>query len=120
MKKLLLILTMLLSFGAFKAQISDVQQKGSYLYVYGEDNQNKSTLSLGGTDEYLGMGSTFFVVKRGSYIYTYDSDSRNIGSLSLPGDAKFKSAGGSSFNIKIGSYIYTYDRKCNSLSSRSE
>ena len=64
MKKLLLMATMLLSFGAVKAQISDVQQKGSFLYVYGENNKQLSYLSIGSSDEYLGMGSSFFVVKK--------------------------------------------------------
>ena len=78
MKKLLLMATMLLSFGAVKAQISDVQQKGSFLYVYGENNKQLSYLSIGSSDEYLGMGSSFFVVKKGSFIYTYDKNCKQL------------------------------------------
>lgn len=120
MKTLLLMATILLSFGAVKAQIYDVQQKGSYLYVYGENNQQLSFTDIGSSDEYLGMGSSFFVVKKGSYIYTYDYNSKQIAFMDIDSSDKFKSAGGNSFNIKKGSYIYTYDKNCKQLSFRSE
>jgi hypothetical protein len=120
MKKFLLMATMLLSFGAVKAQISDVQQKGSYLYVYGENNKELSSMYFSSSDEYLGMGSSFFVVRKGSYIYTYDYYSKEIASMYFSSSDKFKSAGGNSFNIKKGSYIYTYDKNCKELSSRYE
>jgi hypothetical protein len=121
MKKLLLMATMMLSFGAVKAQISDVQQKGSYLYVYGENNKQLSYMVIGSSEEYLGMGSSFFVVKKGSsYIYTYDYNSKQIAYMVIGSSEEFKSAGGNSFNIKKGSYIYTYDKNCKQLSYRVE
>lgn len=120
MKQLILIATMTLIFGAVNAQIYDVQQKGSYLYVYGENNEKLSDLSISSSDEYLGMGSSFFIVKKGSYIYTFDYNSRQIASMSISSSDKFRNAGGNSFNIKKGSYIYTYDKNCKELSSRSE
>ena len=120
MKKLLLMATILLSFGSVKAQISDVQQKGSFLYVYGENNKRLSYLSISSSDEYLGMGSSFFVVKKGSFIHTYDYNSKQIAYMSISSSDKFKSAGGNSFNIKKGSFIFTYDKNCKQLSYRSE
>jgi len=120
MRKLLLMAMILLSFGALRAQISDVQQKGSYLYVYDNNNKQLSSMFMQNSDEYLGMGSSFFVVKKGSYIYTYDYNSKQIASMFLQNSDKFKSAGGNSFNIKKGSYIYTYDKNCKELSSRYE
>ena len=120
MKNLILLATILLTFGAVNAQISDVQQKGNWLHVYGENNKELSHISINSSDEYLGMGSSFFVVQKGSYIYTYDSKSNQIAYMSINSSDKFKNAGGNSFNIKKGSYIYTYDKKCNQLSYRSE
>ena len=114
------MLTMLLSFGAFKAQISDVQQKGGVLYVYGDNNNQLSTRGISSTAEYLGMGSSFFLVENGGVIYSYDSKSNQIGSLGISSETKFKSAGGNSFNLKKGGVIYTYDSKCNQLSTRGE
>ena len=121
MKKYFMIMaTMLLMFGAANAQISDVQQKGNYLYVYGDGNQQLSWTSINTSDEYLGMGSSFFVVQKGNYIHTYDSKSNQIAWMIINSSDKFKSAGGNSFNIKKGIYIHTYDIKCNQLSWRIE
>ena len=118
MKKLLFLATLLLTFGVSKAQISDVQQKGSYLYVYGENNKQLSSLYIKSTDEYLGMGASFFIIKKESYIYVYDYNSRQISSKYITSSDKFKNVAGSSFNIQNGSYIYTYDKQCKQISSR--
>jgi hypothetical protein len=119
MKKFFLMATMLLIFGAVKAQISDVQQKGSYLYVYGENNKQLSFMNISSSDEYLGMGSSFFVVKKGSYIFTYDYKSKQIAFMNFSSSDKFKSVGGNSFNIQKGSYVHTYDKNCKQLSFRN-
>lgn len=119
MKRILLAALMLTAFGALQAQIVDVQQKGSWLYIYGENNKKLSSMGLGSSDEFLGMGSSFVVIKRGSWIYTYDANSRKIGSMGLGSADKFKSAVGNSFNIQKGSWIYTYDKNCKKLSSRA-
>ena len=42
----MIMATMLLMFGAANAQISDVQQKGSYLYVYGDGNLQEICFSI--------------------------------------------------------------------------
>ena len=120
MKNLILLATILLTFGAVNAQISDVQQKGNYLHVYGENNKQLSFMNIGSSDEYLGMGSSFFVVKKGSYIHTYDYNSNQIAFMNIGSSDKFKSAGGNSFNIKKGGYIHTYDKNCKQLSFRNE
>lgn len=119
MKKLFLMATMFFMFGAAKAQIADVQQKGSYLFVYGENNKKLSQMSISNSDEYLGMGSSFYIVKKGSYIFTYDQDSKKISQMSISSSDKFKNAGGNSFNIQKGSSIITYDMNCKKLSQRS-
>lgn len=118
MKKLLLMATMFFMFGAAKAQIADVQQKGNYLYVYGENNKKISELMLGSSDLFLGIGSSFFAVKKGNYVYTYDYNSKKIAELMLNSSDTFKSATGNSFNIQKGSYVYTYDKNCKKLSER--
>ncbi len=118
MKKLLFIAILLLMCGVSKAQIADVQQKGSYLYIYGEHNKQLSSMGINSSDEYLGMGGSFFLIKKGSYIYVYDYNSKQISSMGINSSDKFKNVGSSSFNIQKGSYIYTYDKQCKQLSSR--
>lgn len=120
MKKFFLMATMLLAFGIANAQISDVQQKGGRIYTYGDNNKELSWMSIGSSDEYLGMGSSFFVVQKGGRVYTYDANCREIAWMSIGSSDKFKSAGGNSFNIKKGGRIYTYDKNCKELSWRNE
>ena len=119
MKRILLAALMLMTIGALKAQIVDVQQKGSWLYIYGENNKKLSSMGLGSSDEFLGMGSSFVVIRKGSWLYTYDANSRKIASMGLGSSDKFRSAAGNSFNIQRGSWIYTYDKNCKKLSSRA-
>jgi hypothetical protein len=118
MKKILVIALTIFAFNVAKAQISDVQQKGNYVYVYGEQNNQLSYLQISSSDEYKGMGASFFVVQKGNYLYTYDEKSHQIAYLQISSSDKFKSAGGSTFNVQKGNYIYTYDKKCNQISYR--
>ena len=64
------LLTLFLSLwvGITEAQILDVQQKGSFLYVIGDQNRLVSSMSLGSNQEFLGMSSTIFVGRKGSYL----------------------------------------------------
>ena len=120
MKKLFLMATMLLMFGAAQAQISDVQQQSGRIYTYGDNNKELGSMLINSSEEYLGMGSSFFVVKSGGRIYTYDANCRQISAMLFNSSEIFKSAGGNSFNIKRGGRIYTYDKNCKELSSRLE
>jgi len=101
-----------------QAQILDVQQKGSYLYVIGDQNRQVSSLPIGSKDEFLGISSTFYVVRKGSYLYTYDERSRQIASMPMGSKDSFRSAAGNYFNVQKGSYIYTYDRHCKQTHTR--
>lgn len=120
MKKFLVIGFMVFSFGVSKAQISDVQRKGQYLFVYGEKNTELSRLFVQNTDEYIGTGSSFYLVRKGQYICSYDYNSKEIARLFMQNTDIFKSAGGNTFNIKKGQYIHTYDKSCKEISRRME
>jgi hypothetical protein len=63
MKKLLLIATMLLLFGAVSAQIGDVQQKGNWLHSY-DGNREVGRFAIGSSDQFLGFSSSIVVVRR--------------------------------------------------------
>jgi|AntRauTorckE5430_2_1112549.scaffolds.fasta_scaffold00287_3 hypothetical protein len=96
--------------------ISDVQQKGNYLEVYGSSNKKISSLHASGL-VFLGVASDFFVVQKGSYFETYDEKSKRISSLHAS-RLTFKNAAGSTFNVKKGSYIESYDKNCKKTGSR--
>jgi len=101
-----------------QAQILDVQQKGSHLYVIGDQNRQVSSMPIGSNDEFLGTSSTFFVVRKGSHLYTYDERSRQIAFLPLGSKDSFRNAAGNYFNVQKGSHIYTYDRHCKQTHTR--
>jgi hypothetical protein len=118
MKKLILMATMLLIFGAANAQIGDVQQKGSWLYSY-DGNNEVGYFSINSSDVFLGFSSTIVVVQKGSWIYSYDAKGNEKGYFSINSSDEFRSVNGNNINIKKGSWLYTYDVKGNEISYRS-
>ncbi len=118
MKKFILLTTMLLAFGAVNAQISDVQQSGEYIKVYGESGNKISEMRMTSDMEFLGFGNDFFVVKHASYIETYNQNAKEITEKQFPSDCYFKSTSGNSINFKHGTYIETYDKNLKKVSER--
>lgn len=59
--------------------ISTAIQRGSYVYVYDEDNH--TLFSVNG--ELYGFTSTTVSVQKGSYVYVYDERGRQISSHSV-------------------------------------
>jgi hypothetical protein len=118
MKKLFLMATMLLMFGMVNAQISDVQQSGQYIKVFGESGNKISEMQMTSDMELLGFGNSFFVVNHGSYIETYNQNSKKITEKQFSSDCYFKSASGNSINFKHGTYIETYDKNLQKISER--
>lgn len=102
--------------GGFMA-IADVQEKGSWIYVYDEKNKEISHMSASNR-QVLGVASDFFVVIQGSWIYIYDEKCKEISHMSSSGK-EVKGAAGSSFTVKQGSWIYIYDKNCKEQSHRS-
>lgn len=120
MKRFLVIGLLLLSVGIAKAQIVDIQHKGQFLRVYGSGNKELSYLQIDNSDEFLGMSSSFYVVKRGMFFKTYNHNSKEIGYLQVSNTDKFKNASGNTFNVKKGQFIFTYDLNCKLVSQRQE
>lgn len=97
--------------------ISDVQEKGSWIYIYNEDGKKSGTLSST-SGELMGVGNDFAVLLKGNWYYVYDEDGKKIATLpSSSGD--FKNAIGNSFNLVKGSWVYTFDRKGKKINTKS-
>ena len=118
MKKLFLMATMLLMFGAANAQIGDVQQKGSWLYSY-DGSKEVGHFSISSSDEFLGFSSTIVVVQKGSWIFSFDANGKEKGHFSISSTDQFKSVNGNNINIKKGSWLFTYDVNGREISHRS-
>ena len=118
MKKLFLMATMLLMFGAVNAQIGDVQQKGNWLLSY-DGNKEVGRFSIGSSDEFLGFSSTIVVVKKGNWVLSYDAKGKEMGRFSIGSSDQFRSVNGNNINIKKGNWLLTYDVKGKEISRRS-
>lgn len=117
MKTIILIATMLLTFGAVNAQIGDVQQKGTTLYSY-DGNREVGRIHISSSDVFLGFSSTIVVVQKGTTIYSFDANGREKGRLHISSSDQFRSVNGNNITIKKGSTVYTYDVNGREISRR--
>jgi hypothetical protein len=120
MKKIFFTSVVLLTLNNLHAQISDVQQKGDYVYLYGANNKQIASKRLMSGELLAGMSSTFFVTQKGDYVYIYDDNAKQIASKRLMSGEIVKSVSGNSFNTKKDGYVYTYDKSGKQISSRRE
>ena len=111
MKQFLLIATVLLTFGAAKAQIGEVKVKNGYAMIYDEDGKfSQKSISLGKNDELSGYNSKYIVITKNSYAMIYDHTGRfTQKSISLSGDAYVKSVTNTSILIVKNGYTMYYD-----------
>ncbi len=115
MKKLLLIATMLLTYGALNAQIAEVKQEGSYARIYNDQGSyTGNSIGLGSGALVSGYNTKYIVVTEGSYARIYDSKGSYTGnSISLgSGSGNYvKNVSANAILIKEGSYTRYYDFK---------
>jgi len=111
MKKLFLMATMLLMFGAVNAQIGDVKVDGSSAKIY--DDKGKYTyksISLCSNCELSGFNSNYIVITDGSSAKIYDSQGKfTYKSISLCSNCSVKNVTPSGILIKDGSKTKIYD-----------
>lgn len=113
MKKLLLMTTMLLTFGAVSAQIAEVKQDGSLAKIYNDQGSyTGSYISLCSSCELTGYNSKYIVVTDGSLAKIYDSKGSYTGSyISLCSSCYVKNVAASAILVKDGSLTKYYDFK---------
>jgi hypothetical protein len=120
MKKLLLIGTMLMTFGAVNAQIGDCSQKGSYVELYDGNGKYMTRISISSNAQLNGCSSSIVVITSGSYAEIYDGNGKYKTRISLPSSGYVKNVTGNSILIKNGSYVETYNSEGKYVSRRSE
>jgi hypothetical protein len=118
MKKLLLMATMLLLFGAVSAQIGDVQQKGNWLHSF-DGNREIGRFAIGSSDQFLGFSTSIVVVKKGNWIHSYDQKGKELGRFAIGSSDQFRSVIGNNIIIKKGNWAHTYDVSGREISRRS-
>jgi hypothetical protein len=120
MKKFFLVTVLLFGYAAAgMTQITDVEVRGQWLYVYGENNKQLCTTTISSDASLEGFGSGFYVIRQGQWLYTKNSKCETISSMTIGSDAFVRGVGGNTFTIKHGQWILTYDRFCKQISSRT-
>ncbi|WP_418185342.1 hypothetical protein ACNSOS_11095 [Aliarcobacter vitoriensis] len=65
--------------------IGNVMEKGNYVYIYDEKNQQTGMISIfpNNGDRLMGYTSSTINVKKGSYVYTYNEKAQQISMRSI-------------------------------------
>jgi hypothetical protein len=111
MKSFYLIATMLLTFSAVSAQISEVKEQGSTAFIYNDNGHYSGySISLGGGRSIAGYNSRYVVVQTSSTAFIYDEKGSYTGSsISLSGGRSIKNVAGSNILVKDRQTVYYYD-----------
>lgn len=111
MKRLLLMATMLLMFGAANAQIGEVKVERGYAMIYNEEGKfTQKSIRLDKTDELDGYNSKYIVISKGSHAWIYDHTGRfTQNSISLSGGAYIKNVTNTAILLVKNGYTMYYD-----------
>lgn len=115
MKKLFLMATTLLIFGAVNAQIGDVKVDGYNAKIYDDKgNYSYNSISLCSNCELSGFNSNYVVITDGSSAKIYDSKGNyTYNSIGLCSNCSVKNVTPSGILIKDGNTTKIYDFKGN-------
>ena len=120
MKKLLTLLLLgLIPISVSARSISNVEQRGSWYYIYDEAGKKVKTMSASTLGDVKGWCSTFIVSQNGSWIYIYDIDGRRLKTLSASSVGEVIAVSGNTFTTRKGNWIYTYDATGKRIHTRS-
>jgi len=118
MKRLLMILTLLLSVMSMQAQrISYIESTKSWYYVYDENGKKIKTLSTS-IGELKGYSASLFVVRNGGWYYVYNAEGKKTATLSASSVGEVLAVAGETFTSRSGGWIYTWSIKGKKISSR--
>ena len=108
-----------LSVAAGIHRISNIEQSGSWIYLYDESGKKYKTLSASSVGEIVDYSSTFFVSRSGSWIYLWDAEGKKYKTLSASSIGTIIGVTGDTFTSRSGSWIYTWDRNGKKINTRA-
>jgi hypothetical protein len=113
MKKLLLMATMLLAFGAANAQIAEVKEENGMAKIYNDQGSfTGKYISLSSNSELVGYNSKYIVIKENGMAKIYNDQGSFTGNyISLCSNCYVKNVSASAILVKEGSMVKYYDFK---------
>lgn len=120
MRKLLVIITMVLSVVGLKAQsISHIETTKSWYYIYDQDGKKIKTLSTS-QGELKGYSASFYIIKQGTAFYiTYDVNGKRLHTWGVASVGEILGVAGDTFTSRQGAWIYTWDKNGKKISTRA-
>ncbi len=111
MKTNLLIVIMLLIFGATNAQIGEIKVKNGYAMIYDENGKfTQKSINLGKSDVVSGYNSKYIIITKNGHAMIHDQTGRfTQKSISLYGDAYVKMVTNTAILIVKNGYTMYYD-----------
>lgn len=120
MKKfLLLIFISMFGFSSKAEQISNVENTGSWIYIYNAQGKKYKTLSASAVGTVVGFSATFFVSQNGSWVYLWDAEGRKYKTLSKSMVGDVIGVAGDTFTSRNGGWIYTWDKNGKKIKTRA-
>ncbi len=118
MNKLLVVIALFLMTTVGYGMISDAQEKGAWVVIYGENGKESLRKSLGDYS-LVGVTESFFILENDSWIILYNEKGKEISRMSGQ-DKKVKHAVGENFTVEQKGWIVTYDMNCKEKSRKSK
>lgn len=120
MRKLFFAFLLLLGATLASAEeISSIETRNGWVYLYNARGSRYRTLSLSSTGNVVGYSSTFFVTEKGGWIYLYDADGRRYKTLAQSSVGNVTGVAGDTFTSRKGNWIYTWDKTGKRLNTRA-
>ena len=113
----ILLISLAVMMGAHK--ISNVETRGSWIYLYDETGHRYKTLGTNTVGEVKGFSAEFFVSQHGSWIYLFNSEGQRYKTLSTTTVGEVIGVAGNTFTSRHGSWIYTWDKDGKRIHTRS-
>ena len=120
MKKLLIIMTLLLTAANLKAQsISHIETTKNWYYIYDQDGKKIRTISTS-QGELKGYSSTFYIIKQGKAFYiTYDANGKRLQTFGVGSVGEIIGVAGDTFTSRMGVWIYTWKKDGKKINTRA-
>ncbi len=117
MKKSFLVFSLFIITAMSYSEITDVQERGGFAVVYGDNGREITRRSLG-DNTLVGVTKSFFVFQNEYSIILYNEQGKEISRM--PSEyRKVKNAVGETFSVEEhGKWIVTYDKNCKMVSKR--
>lgn len=96
---------------AATAGIVDIEQNGSWYYLFNEKGARYKTMSVSSVGELVGFCNSYFVGKSGPWYYFFDENGMRFLTKSVSELGTIRNVNENGFTSQKENWIYTFDKK---------